>query len=195
MSCDWTVDARVQAGDFSLEATFEVDARVVALFGPSGAGKSTLVECLAGVRAFEGAWSLGGVASPRVGWVPQEGALFEHLSVGDNVAYAGRRGEAHDRAIAVLGLASLLDRRPASLSGGERQRVALARALARKGDLVLLDDVLSAVDHVTEQRLVGAIRGEGPDRAGRPTVVIISQRLSAIRHADRIFVMDEGRIV
>ena len=81
------------------------------------------------------------------------------------------------------------------LSGGQRQRVALARALIRGADLVLLDDVLSAVDHKTEQALVSGLRGEGSDRTAPPTVVIVSNRVSAVRHADNIVVIDDGRVV
>jgi ABC-type multidrug transport system fused ATPase/permease subunit len=80
------------------------------------------------------------------------------------------------------------------LSGGQRQRVALARALYKDGDLVLLDDVLSAVDHETEAALVGDPGGLGlSDR--RPTVVIVSHRVSALRHCDRVVVLEGGRVV
>ena len=78
-----------------------------------------------------------------------------------------------------------------TLSGGQRQRTALARGLARGGQLLLLDDVLSAVDHKTEQHLVDVLRTRSP----RPTTVIVAHRISALQHADQILVLDQGRIV
>ena len=83
------------------------------------------------------------------------------------------------------------------LSGGQRQRVALARALYRGPPLLLLDDVLSAVDQGTEARLVAAIRGLHDRRAGVvvPTTVIVSHRTSVLEHADEILVLDGGEVV
>jgi ATP-binding cassette subfamily B protein len=84
------------------------------------------------------------------------------------------------------------------LSGGQRQRVALARGLYRDFDLLLLDDVLSAVDHDTEQRLIAALQARSQavrEGRGRPTTLLVSHRVSAMRHADRILVLDAGRLV
>jgi ATP-binding cassette subfamily B protein len=77
------------------------------------------------------------------------------------------------------------------LSGGQRQRVALARGLVREPVMVLLDDVLSAVDHHTEQELVAALR----ERGSQPTTVLVAHRISALQHADVIVVLDDGRVV
>ena len=93
------------------------------------------------------------------------------------------------------GLDTVVGQRGIMLSGGQRQRVALARALLRQADLVLLDDVLSAVDHRTEAQLVSSLRATGQGRDEAPTVVIVSNRISALRHADSIVVMEEGRVV
>ncbi len=194
MSHRWTVDARVRAGDFTLEAAFEADARVVALFGPSGAGKSTLVECLAGLRAFDGTWSIREAASPRIGWVPQDGVLFPHLSVGDNIAYAGRRGEMHDRAIEVLGLSGLLGRMPGGLSGGEAQRVALARALASEPDVLLLDEPLSGVD-LPRRASVFRWLLEVKAAFGVPMLYVSHDPAEVLAIADHVVLLDEGRVV
>ena len=196
MSASWSVRAAAHAGSFHLDVAFEATARVVALFGPSGAGKSTLVECLAGVRAFEGAWTLGGRVGGelRVGWVPQEGALFPHLSVGDNIAYAGRRGEAHDRAITVLGLEGLLGRSPDTLSGGERQRVALARALASEPDVLLLDEPLSGVD-LPRRASVFRWLLEVKAAFGVPTLYVSHDPAEVLAIADQVVLLDEGRVV
>ena len=81
------------------------------------------------------------------------------------------------------------------LSGGQRQRTALARALIRDADLVLLDDVLSAVDHGTESQLIQSLQDAGEHRKTPPTIMIVSHRISALRHADSIVVLEEGRVV
>ena len=93
------------------------------------------------------------------------------------------------------GLETVVGERGIMLSGGQRQRVALARALYRPGDVVVLDDVLSAVDHQTEVMLLETIENLGERGEGRPTVFIASHRLSAIRNADLILVLDEGVLV
>ena len=127
---------------FELELTLPVE-RTVALVGPSGAGKSTVLRVVAGLlEPARGGVSLDGVSwtgvppeRRRVGFVFQDYALFPHLSVRANVAYAGPVGDLLDR----FGIAHLADARPPKLSGGERQRVALARALARGPEVLLLD--------------------------------------------------------
>ena len=92
------------------------------------------------------------------------------------------------------GSATVVGERGVTLSGGQRQRIALARGLFRGGDVLVLDDVLSAVDHATEAELVETLAtlGRGPSA---PTVLIASHRLSALRHADLVLVLDRGRLV
>ncbi len=189
---------------------------VVGVFGRTGSGKTTLLRLLS--RLYNPAPKTVRVDGTdlteldliawrrRVSVAPQRPFLFSE-SIADNVGLGGDISPDVVREAVEMaalgpdleslpeGIETVVGQRGIMLSGGQRQRVALARALARKGDLVLLDDVLSAVDHVTEQRLVSAIRGEGRSREGEPTVVIVSQRLSAIRHADRIYVLDNGSLV
>jgi molybdate transport system ATP-binding protein len=153
-------------GALSLAARFEIAGGVTALFGPSGAGKTSVVNMIAGLlKPDRGSIVLGdtvlfdqaaAVNVPpyrrRIGYVFQEGRLFPHLSVRQNLDY-GRRmsGRPRDpaefeRIAALLGIAHLLQRRPRMLSGGERQRVAIGRALLMQPRLLLLDEPLASLD-------------------------------------------------
>ncbi|WP_088554955.1 ATP-binding cassette domain-containing protein, partial [Calderihabitans maritimus] len=160
--------------DFTLKASFKVPAGdLVALVGPSGSGKTTVLECLAGLqRPDAGRIRLNGQiffdsdrrvnippARRGVGFIFQGYALFEHLTVWENILYGVRRGlrkAGEQRAaelMANLGITQLKHRYPAQLSGGERQRVALARALVREPALLLLDEPLAALDRGLRERL------------------------------------------
>ena len=188
---------------------------VVGLFGRTGSGKSTLLRLLA--RLFNppaGSVLVDGhdVTTldleswrERVTMVPQRPFLFSE-SIAANIALDESPDEGRVREAAQMaaleqdlralpdGLGTVVGERGITLSGGQRQRVALARGLARSGDLLILDDVLSAVDHATEARLVDTITriAHGP---GAPTVLIASHRLSAFRTCDTILVLDRGRLI
>jgi molybdate transport system ATP-binding protein len=157
---------RHRQGAFSLDVAFESEARVLALFGASGSGKTTLLNVIAGVvRPTEGRVSVGrhvmvdtqaGLFEPphrrRIGYVFQEGRLFPHLTVRQNLLY-GRwftrereRWGSLDEVVALLGLEALLKRRPGTLSGGEKQRVAIGRALLASPRLLLMDEPLASLD-------------------------------------------------
>jgi molybdate transport system ATP-binding protein len=158
-------DARLDLGDFRLDAAFGGAERVTALFGPSGAGKSTILRLIAGLlrpdagkivlagrTVFD---SAAGVDLParrrRVGLVFQDGLLFPHLSVRQNLLYGpwvrrAPRPAAFDRTVEILDIAKLLDRAPRHLSGGERQRVAIGRALLSDPSVLLMDEPVSAID-------------------------------------------------
>lgn len=196
MSPLWELDLTLQAGDFRLELQLECRARVLALYGPSGAGKSTVVECLAGARDFEGSVRLDGRDHQewRVGWVPQEGALFPHLTVAENVDFAGCRGESRDRAIDVLGIGGLLGRGTAGLSGGERQRVALARALASEPDVLLLDEPLTGVDLPRRARIFSLLQ-QIRDGFSIPMLYVSHDPLEVQAMAEQTCLLDEGRTV
>ncbi len=160
------VDVEKQLGALQLAAKFKTGGGVTALFGPSGAGKTSAINMIAGLlKPDRGFITLDdtilfdaskGIDVPahrrRVGYVFQEGRLFPHLSVRQNLDY-GRRmsGRPHDpdeleRIAALLGITSLLQRRPRMLSGGERQRVAIGRALLMRPRLLLLDEPLASLD-------------------------------------------------
>lgn len=208
--------AEVELGlrDFSLDLTLEVaGGERLALVGPSGAGKSTICGALAGlVRPRAGriecdgeVWfdATGGVdLAPerrRCGYLFQDHALFGHMSVWRNVAYAlaGDRADRRRRALELLerfGLGGLADASPAKLSGGERQRVALARALGSRPRLMLLDEPLSALDAATRgeamRRLDSAI-----SVAGVPALIVTHDFSEAAMLAGEIAVIERGRIV
>ena len=196
---------------------------IVGIFGRTGSGKTTLLRVLSRLyNPPEGAVLVDpGEGAPPVdlreldldAWrdifalAPQRPFLFSD-SIRNNVALelapdAERVQRAVSRAALDTdleafpqGLDTVVGERGIMLSGGQRQRSALARTLYRDAGVIALDDVLSAVDHETEARLVDTLRGLGQGAGDRvPTTLIVSHRLSAIRHADVILVLDEGRLV
>lgn len=197
----------------SAEALEIADAGVTVLFGPSGSGKTTILRCLAGLEIPDSGeisfgnelWFAHGKnqTPPRdrnLGFVPQDYALFPHLTVAANIAYGiHERGPEEKKSrvsemLQWLGLGDLGARLPAELSGGQQQRVALARAVARQPKLLLLDEPLTALDAPTRQRLRGELR-RLLRQLGIPTIVVTHDRLEALSLGDHIAVMNEGRIV
>ena len=195
------------------EALEITGAGVTVLFGPSGSGKTTVLRCLAGLAipdtgeiicGGETWFANGRTVTParnrRLGYVPQEYALFPHLTVAENIAYglAGQGAAEKQARVAEmtgwLGLEGLAARRPAELSGGQQQRVALARAVARQPRLLLLDEPLSALDAPTRQRLRGELR-QRLRQLAIPTLIVTHDRLEALALGDDLLVLDEGRIV
>ena len=181
---------------FELQLTLPVE-RTVALVGPSGAGKTSALRVVAGLlKPTRGGVSLDGVswnAVPterrRIGFVFQDYALFPHMSVRGNVAYAGPVGDLLER----FGIAHLADAHPRELSGGERQRVALARALARQPDVLLLDEPLAALDAHTKASVRSELR-ELLRELGLPTILVTHDYEDAAALADEVGVLVEGRL-
>jgi iron(III) transport system ATP-binding protein len=191
----------------------EIASREIAcLLGPSGSGKSTLLRVIAGLqRPSAGRVWLDGaeVASPgtfveperrRVGMVFQDYALFPHLTVGANVAFGLRgrdRGEIERTVSSLLerlGVARYRSGYPHQLSGGEQQRVALARALAARPRLLLMDEPFSSLDG----RLRDQVRQETMDvlrETGTTTVIVTHEPAEAMRIADRVALLSEGRLL
>jgi iron(III) transport system ATP-binding protein len=189
--------------------SLEADAgSLTAILGASGSGKTTLLRLIAGFdRADAGTIELGGrmVEGPRdfvrperrgIGYVPQDGALFPHLSVAGNVAF-GLKGRSEDRVeelLALVGLAGFEKRVPHQLSGGERQRVALARALASDPALVLLDEPFSSLDvelrTSMRREVVEVLRN-----AGVTAILVTHDQDEALSIADRVAVLQRGTIV
>lgn len=209
------LEAHTRLGEFELDLALEVAAgECLALAGPSGAGKTTALRVVAGLlRPSEGrvlcgtkTWLDTGrdidlAAEHRLcGYVFQDYALFPHMNAWQNVAYAicGKsRGVRRSLAGALLerfGIGGLADARPSTLSGGERQRVALARALAREPQALLLDEPLSALDARTRAASARELESLLRD-AGVPTLLVTHDFAEAARLADRIAVVDRGRIV
>jgi len=207
----------VRRGDFGLRADFTVaDGEVVGVLGPNGAGKTTLLRTLAGLAALtSGTVRLAGTvlddaatgrfvpaAQRPVGLVFQNYRLFPHLSVRDNVAFAGRaRGQsrrlaraAAERWLARLGLTELAGRKPAQLSGGQAQRVALARALAAEPSLLLLDEPLAALDAHTRLQVRAELAEHLAGFAG-PALLVTHDPLEAMVLTQRLLVIEDGRVV
>ncbi len=208
-------DVALSRGDFELDAAVAVaPGERLALVGPSGAGKSTLLRTLAGLVRPDGGrieldgttWfdSEAGVAMPPerrgVGLVFQEYALFPRMSAWRNVGYGirgGSRAQRRERAHELLerfGLAARSDARPHDLSGGERQRVALARALASEPQLLLLDEPLSALD-ATTRGVASAELSALLATMAIPAVIVTHDFTEAALLADRVAVIDRGRVV
>jgi molybdate transport system ATP-binding protein len=161
------VELEHRFGNTALHMAFEAPTPgVIALFGPSGAGKSSLLNAIAGLfRPKRAQVELDGVPlhgmrpeRRRIGYVFQDGRLFPHMSVRANLLYGLRRAPpgtiGFDEAIALLGLAHLLQRRPHTLSGGERQRVAIGRALLSSPRMLLMDEPLSALDQARRDEIL-----------------------------------------
>ncbi|HSP52262.1 MAG TPA: ABC transporter ATP-binding protein [Cryobacterium sp.] len=184
---------------------------LVAVLGPSGCGKTTLLRAIAGLLPVDaGTISVGDrlLSSPTVqvapekrgmGWVPQDAALFPHLTVGDNIGF-GLPRSTRDRAARVaeladvVGLGGFIDRAPSQLSGGQAQRVALARALAPEPALLLLDEPFAALDPL----LRSSLRTEVAEllRARQCTTLLVTHdQEEALSLADYVAVMQNGRIL
>ncbi len=209
-----SVDIEVARGKFQLTASFQVATPgVIALFGRSGCGKTTLVNLLAGLlRAKRGrialddeTWfdSARGIEVPaeqrRIGYVFQDARLFPHYSVRGNLLYGASRdappqASDFDDVVELLGLASLLGRRPSSLSGGERQRVAVGRALLSRPRLLLLDEPLASLDAARREEVLPYL-ARLRDHYAIPMVLVSHQFDEVLRLATQLVVMDAGRVV
>lgn len=209
-----SVDVEKQLGSFHLAAKFETAALVTALFGASGAGKSSVVSMIAGLIApdrgrieldgdvlFD---SASGIDVPahrrRIGYVFQEGRLFPHLSVRQNLDY-GRwmSGLARDsgefsRVVELLGIGHLLKRRPGTLSGGERQRIAIGRALLMRPRLLLLDEPLASLDRARKAEIMTYLE-RLRDEANVPMIYVGHQPDELRRLASRVIQIDDGKVV
>lgn len=203
--------ARIVDPRRAVDVTFEVaSGETLALMGPNGAGKTTVLSAVAGLtRPPSADVRLGDrtLASDGV-WVPphqrsiallaQEPRLFPHLSVLDNVAFGPRSRrdprarEGAERWLERAGLSELAGRRPRELSGGQAQRVAIARALAVEPDVVLLDEPLAALDVEAVPEVRRLLRAVLTDRTA---VLVTHEPLDALVLADRVVVIESGRVV
>jgi iron(III) transport system ATP-binding protein len=182
---------------------------LTAILGPSGSGKTTLLRLMAGFeRADAGAIRIGDavVDGPgvyvaperrRIGYVPQEGSLFPHLTVQANVGFGlparERRGGQAARLLEMVGLGGLGKRYPHELSGGQQQRVALARALAIEPAVVLLDEPFASLD----AHLRASVRADVQEifrRAGTTAILVTHDQDEALSTADRVAALRDGKI-
>jgi molybdate transport system ATP-binding protein len=199
---------------FELQADLEFSGRCTAIFGPSGAGKTSLLDLIAGLRRPASAFiqlnddvmtdTSRGLFIPAksrgIGYVPQDLALFPHLSVRQNLLYGFKThgmtngSIGFDRIVDLLEIRGLLARSTTSLSGGERQRVALARALLAAPRLLLLDEPLANLDLKLKARIVPylvRIR----DEFKIPILYVTHDRFETLALADQMVILADGRIV
>jgi molybdate transport system ATP-binding protein len=205
------LDLEYRTGAFALRVQAGLGGRFAAVFGPSGAGKTTLLECIAGLRpgargriALDGAVVLDsahGVELPPesrgVGYVPQDAALFPHLSVRANLRFARPHGPGRlgfDEVVGVLELESLLDRPPVALSGGERQRVALGRALLAQPRLLLLDEPLAGIEAGLKARIFPCLR-RVRDELDVPTLYVTHNLAEVWALCNEALVLRQGQVV
>jgi molybdate transport system ATP-binding protein len=209
-------DVQLSIGALDLDVAFRVaPGELIVLVGPNGAGKSTLLRALAGLLPIDrgrialetnvlddpGAGTFVPAAQRSVGVVFQDGLLFDHLSVVENVAFGLRsRGIAARAArrsaeewLRRLGLDRGADLRPRELSGGQVQRVALARALAFEPRLVLLDEPFASLDATTRVEVRRELRRH-LDSLDAPKIVVTHDPIEAMALADRIIVLEAGRV-
>lgn len=198
---------------FTLDVDLSLPARgVSALFGPSGAGKTTLLRCVAGLEPeIPGTFRMSGtvyqdgqrfVPAHRrgFGYVFQQAALFEHLSVLDNLRFGERRkagaerGPDLERVTALLSLEPLLDRSPASLSGGQQQRVAIGRALLCRPRLLLLDEPLAGLDLESREEILEALEGLH-EELDIPVLYVSHVPMEVQRLADHLVLLEAGSVV
>ena len=187
---------------------------ITALFGPSGAGKSSIINMVAGLQKPDGGSvfirgrclfdSALGINLPpekrNVGYVFQEGLLFPHVSVMNNLLYGRRRKQAgdngidFDQVINLLGIQDLLPRKPGTLSGGEKQRVAFGRAVLSNPDILLMDEPLASLDDARKEEMLPFIGGLSAHF--NIPILYVSHSLEEIRTlTDNIIQLANGKIV
>lgn len=211
MSLKVEIDHRL--GDFRVDVAFETAGRLTALFGRSGAGKTTIVNAIAGlIRPQRAKISVDGTVfvdterrtfvprhKRRVGYVFQEGRLFPHMTVRQNLLY-GRwfAGKVEtpvglNEIVALLGIEHLLARRPAGLSGGEKQRIAIGRALLAAPRLLLMDEPLASLDEERKAEILPYVERLRDEL--RIPIVYVSHALGEVaRLANTVVVLAEGRV-
>lgn len=200
-------DIRASFQGFELRVDAELCGRMTAIFGPSGAGKTTLLECITGLRrpasgrivldgqvlfdSASGAW-----VPPyqrKIGYVPQDLALFPHLTVEENLRYGMAPGESLPVVCERLEISHTLARKPLSLSGGEQRRVAFARAILTKPSMLILDEPLSNLDEPLRERIkpfLIRIR----DEMKIPLLYVSHSSEEVVELCDQIVVLNSGTI-
>jgi molybdate transport system ATP-binding protein len=202
---------QLRQGDFLLEADLEVSGQVIGIFGNSGAGKTSLLEVVAGLRKpASGLISIDNLVlldraaqvflAPErrgVGYVPQDLALFPHLSVRKNLAYGHKpaalaSGINLAHATEVLEIEALLDRSISDLSGGQKQRVAFARALLASPRLLLMDEPLASLDHELKWKIIPYLK-RIRDEFKIPMLYVSHSPDEVIELCDQVIVMRDGK--
>ena len=206
-----TLTIQLHQGGFSLDVSVETEAQAVAIVGPSGSGKTTMLDAVAGLRRPDAGLiqvgpkilfnSHNGINllphERRVGYVPQDLALFPHLTVQQNVLYGVSNSATEEQGrpvLEILEIQELLSRTIDGLSGGERQRVALARALMARPRILLLDEPLAALDVAFRDRILPYL-----DRVREelkiPMIYVSHVPDEISRIADWVIRLDAGQVV
>lgn len=208
-----TVDIKGRAGALDVNAAFQSDGGVTALYGRSGAGKTTILNMIAGLRrplsgtiaigdhtVFDGGAGIN-IAAPRrrIGYVFQEARLFPHMSVRRNLTYGqwaggNRSARPIEEIVGLLGIEPLLNRKPAGLSGGEQQRVAIGRALLSNPNLLVMDEPLASLDVKRKAEILPYL--ERLAKEAEIPILYVSHALSEVaRLADRLVIVADGKTV
>ncbi|HJV46239.1 MAG TPA: ATP-binding cassette domain-containing protein [Bacillota bacterium] len=207
-----SIDIFKKLQHFELEVKFKVHNEIIVLFGPSGSGKTTILNTIAGLsHPDHGSIILNNtsfygdhikplpVQKRRIGYLFQDYALFQHMTVEKNIMYGVNKEEKNDTDIVnsiveSLGVGHLLSKYPTQISGGEKQRVALARALATKPKLLLLDEPFSALDNKT--RLQCHDQLFMLHRYWQIPIILVTHNLEeAEKLGDRILFIEKGKII
>src|SRR5215216_774202 len=206
------VDVEKRLGEFSIAAKFEAADGVTALFGPSGSGKTSIINMVAGLVTpdrgrilcngtllFDSAGQNQPPHRRHIGYVFQDGRLFPHMTVAQNLDY-GRRmyrlpadPAARSRVVDMLDVAHLLARRPGKLSGGERQRVAIGRALLMRPRLLLLDEPLASLDAARKREIFPYLL-KLRDETAVPMIYVSHHAAEVKRIATTIVRIENGRV-
>jgi molybdate transport system ATP-binding protein len=211
------VDIGHRLGAFRLDARFEADGGLIVLFGRSGSGKTSIINIIAGLVRPDQAHivvdgttlvdTARGILVPRhrrrIGYVFQEGRLFPHLTVRQNLLYGrwfaprakgSSGGDELERVIDLLGIGGLIDRRPGRLSGGEKQRVAIGRALLADPRLLLMDEPLASLDEQRKAEILPYIE-RLRDESKVPIVYVSHSIAEVARLATTVVLMSDGKVM
>ncbi len=208
-----TIECRlnITRASFTLDVDLSLPSKgITAVFGPSGSGKTTFLRALTGLEKNKGFIKVNEVIwqdeqhfvpthERSIGYVFQEASLFEHLNVKDNIEYGFKRAVGADqlvmqRAIKLLQIEHLLDRRASQLSGGERQRVAIARALSANPDMLLMDEPLASLGDKHKKEILPFL--ESLHGELEIPVIYVSHSIDEVAHlADHLILLDEGSVV
>ena len=207
------IDIRHRLGSFLLDAQFETGSGLIALFGRSGSGKTSVINIIAGLVPPErGRITIDGTVlldtergvfvqrhRRRIGYVFQEGRLFPHLTVRQNLLYGrwfaprAKRGDDLERVVDLLGVGTLLERRPGRLSGGEKQRVAIGRALLADPRLLLMDEPLASLDEARKAEILPYVE-RLRDQSKVPIIYVSHSIAEVARLATTVVLLSEGKV-
>ena len=207
-SIEIRLNFRKSLGSFTLAVDCTLETKVSAFLGVSGSGKSTLLNCVSGIlMPDEGEIAFGDeilyasaakINLPpekrRFGYIFQEGYLFPHLTVAQNIRYGQPNSRESSAAIEVLEITDLLQRYPNELSGGQRQRVAIARALAMEPRMLLMDEPLASLDSALKNRIIPYLH-HVKETFAIPILYVTHAFSEAMALADEAFLLADGEIV